>query len=122
MKISLVQFDITWEDISKNLFFLDQKIQQIPQDTDIIVLPEMFSTGFTMRPEKAAEVDQGESITWMIKNAKKMQKAIVGSLAIKENGSYYNRLYFVFPNGSYKTYNKRHLFTLTGEDKKYTAG
>lgn len=122
MKISLIQFDIFWEDISKNLAVLKNKIPQIPHDTDIIVLPEMFSTGFTMNPENVAETEQGESLDWMIKTAKQMQKAIVGSLAIKENDNYYNRLYFVFPDGSYQSYDKRHLFTLAGEDKKYTYG
>lgn len=122
MKISLVQFDIIWEDISKNLEILEQKIQQIPQDVDVIILPEMFSTGFTMNPENVAETEQGKSVNWMIKTAQQTQKAIIGSLAIKENDNYYNRLYFVFPDGSYQSYNKRHLFTLAGEDKKYTRG
>ena len=122
MKISLVQFDIIWEDISKNLEILEQKIQQIPQDVDVIILPEMFSTGFTMNPENVAETEQGASVNWMIKTAQQFQKAIVGSLAIKENDNYYNRLYFVFPDGSYQSYNKRHLFTLAGEDKKYARG
>lgn len=92
------------------------------EDVDLIVLPEMFSSGFTMNPKNVAETMDGETISWLQHLAKAKNCAITGSLVIEENGNYYNRLVFVLPNGKIKTYDKRHLFTLAGEDKVYTAG
>lgn len=92
------------------------------EDVDLIVLPEMFASGFTMNPKIVAETMQGETIAWLQHLAKAKNCAITGSLVIEENGNYYNRLVFVFPNGKIQTYDKRHLFTLAGEDKVYTAG
>jgi predicted amidohydrolase len=92
------------------------------EDVDLIVLPEMFASGFTMNPKAVAETMQGETISWLQHLAKAKDCAITGSLVIEENGNYYNRLVFVFPSGDIKTYDKRHLFTLAGEDKVYTAG
>lgn len=122
MKISLIQSDLVWENIEVNLKNFEEKIHSVASDTDLIVLPEMFSTGFTMNPEKVAESENGKAVSWLKKTAIKTQKAITGSLVIEENGNYYNRLFFVFPDGTYKTYDKRHLFSLAGEDKKYTSG
>lgn len=92
------------------------------EEVDLIVLPEMFSSGFTMNPKAVAETMNGETIAWLQHLAKAKDCAITGSLVIEENGKYYNRLVFVYPNGELKTYDKRHLFTLAGEDKVYTAG
>ena len=92
------------------------------EDVDLIVLPEMFSSGFTMNPRNVAETMDGETIAWLQHLAKAKNCAITGSLVIEENGNFYNRLLFVFPNGELQTYDKRHLFTLAGEDKVYTAG
>ena len=92
------------------------------EDVDVIVLPEMFSSGFTMNPQKVAETMQGETILWMQHMAKAKNCAITGSLVITENGNFYNRLVFVFPTGEIQHYDKRHLFTLAGEDKVYTSG
>lgn len=92
------------------------------EEVDLIVLPEMFSSGFTMNPKAVAETMNGETIAWLQHLAKAKDCAITGSLVIVENGKYYNRLVFVYPNGELKTYDKRHLFTLAGEDKVYTAG
>ena len=92
------------------------------EEVDLIVLPEMFSSGFTMNPKAVAETMNDETIAWLQHLAKAKDCAITGSLVIEENGKYYNRLVFVYPNGELKTYDKRHLFTLAGEDKVYTAG
>lgn len=92
------------------------------EEVDLIVLPEMFSSGFTMNPKAVAETMNGETIAWLQHLAKAKDCAITGSLVIEENGKYYNRLVFVYPNGELKTYDKRHLFNLAGEDKVYTAG
>lgn len=122
MKIALVQTSLAWENPTENRSHLAQKITGFMQDVDLIVLPEMFSSGFTMNPKAVAETMQGETILWLQHLAKAKNCAITGSLVIEENGNYYNRLVFVFPDGEIKTYDKRHLFSLAGEDKFYTAG
>ncbi len=121
MKISLIQTSLTWENHQANRDNFTEKINST-EETDLILLPEMFATGFTMQPEGVAETMEGESVAWMQEMARTKDCAITGSLVIEEEGKYYNRLFFVYPDGSYKTYNKRHLFTLAGEEKHYTAG
>lgn len=122
MKIALIQTSLTWEDPIENRSHLSQKINGFMDDVDLIVLPEMFSSGFTMNPKNIAETMQGGTVSWLQHMAKAKNCAITGSLVIEEIGSFYNRLVFVFPNGEIKHYDKRHLFTLAGEDKVYTAG
>ncbi|MRX39532.1 amidohydrolase [Flavobacterium sp. LC2016-23] len=122
MKIALIQSDLYWEDASANRKNFESKINQIDLKVNLIVLPEMFSTGFTMNASEVAETMQGETVLWMQSLAKQKQVAIVGSLIIAEEAKYYNRMLFVFPNGAIRHYDKRHLFTLAGEDKSYTAG
>ena len=122
MKIALVQTSLIWEDPTENRSHLAQKITGFMEEVDLIVLPEMFSSGFTMNPKVVAETMQGETILWLQHLAKAKNCAITGSLVIEEKGNYYNRLVFVFPNGDIKSYDKRHLFTLAGEHKSYTAG
>lgn len=122
MKIAIVQTSLAWENPMENRSHLVQKINGFLEDVDLIVLPEMFSSGFTMNPKAVAETMQGETVSWLQHLAKAKNCAITGSLIIEENGNYYNRLVFVFPTGEIKTYDKRHLFTLAGEDKFYTAG
>jgi predicted amidohydrolase len=122
MKIALVQTSLAWENPTENRSHLAQKITGFMEDVDLIVLPEMFSSGFTMNPKAVAETMQGETVSWLQHLAKAKNSAITGSLVIEEHGNYYNRLVFVFPDGAIKTYDKRHLFTLAGEDKFYTAG
>jgi len=121
MKISLIQTSLTWEDPQANRFNFGKLINRI-EATDLIVLPEMFATGFTMNPKVIAETMDGETVAWMKEIATEKNCAITGSLVINEGGNYYNRLLFVYPDGNIKTYNKRHLFSLAGEDKAYTAG
>jgi predicted amidohydrolase len=122
MKIALIQTSLSWENPMENRSHVVQKINGFMEEVDLIVLPEMFSSGFTMNPKAVAETMQGETVLWLQHLAKAKNCAITGSLVIEENGNYYNRLVFVFPNGDIKTYDKRHLFTLAGEHQFYSAG
>lgn len=122
MKTALIQFDTIWENKQTNLEYVQNKILNLPDAVDLVVLPEMFTTGFTMNPEMVAEEEQGETLQIIQKLALDKQTAITGSWVVKEENNYYNRLFFVFPDGSYQTYNKRHLFTLAGEEKVYKSG
>jgi omega-amidase len=122
MKIALIQSSLSWENPAANRNHFEEKINALTEKVDLIVLPEMFSTGFTINPETVAETMEGETIRWLQSLAKAKKIAITGSLVIKENDSFYNRLVFVFPSGEIQFYDKRHLFTLAGEDKVYTSG
>ncbi len=122
MKIALIQTALSWENPKENRIHVEEKIHSIKEDVDLIVLPEMFTSGFTMRPKNCAETMQGETIILLQNLAKEKDSAITGSLIMEEKGNYYNRLVFVFPNGEIQHYDKRHLFTLAGEDKIYSAG
>lgn len=122
MKIALIQTALFWENPTANRNAIQEKINAIAENVDLIVLPEMFSSGFTMNPKAVAETMQGETLSWLQTVAKAKNSAVTGSLVIQENGDFYNRLVFVFPSGAIKTYDKKHLFTLAGEDKTYTAG
>lgn len=122
MKIALIQSNLHWEAVSQNRNSFEEKITKIDSEVDLVILPEMFSTGFTMNPKDVAETMQGETIVWMKSIAKQKNCAITGSLIITENNQFYNRLLFVFPSGEIQFYDKRHLFSLAGEDKIYTAG
>ncbi|MDU1904823.1 MAG: amidohydrolase [Dysgonomonas sp.] len=121
MKILLLQTDIKWQSAEYNRTHAEQLIDKYPP-ADLIILPEMFTTGFCTSPKGAAEEADSDTLFWMKDMAKKKNAAIAGSVATHENGKYYNRFYFVKPDGSYTTYNKRHLFTFAGEDKEYAAG
>jgi len=121
MKISIIQTALAWEDAAANRANFTQQINSIAE-TDLIVLPEMFASGFTMNPSVVAETMDGATVTWMRQTAVEKNCAITGSLVIKEDGKYYNRLLFVLPDGEVKTYDKRHLFSYAGEEKFYTAG
>lgn len=122
LHVAIFQADLVWENPNQNRENFTKKIEEITQDVDLIVLPEMFTSGFTMTPEHIAETEEGETIIWMKKMAFQKQAAIVGSVAIKDNSDYYNRLFFVHPNGFVDTYDKKHTFTLAGEDKVYKRG
>ena len=122
MKIALIQTALHWENPEANRNHIEKLVLSITESVDLIVLPEMFSTGFTMNPKDVAETMSGETIIWLQSIAKSKNVAIIGSLVVKENNQYYNRLVFVFPSGEIEKYDKRHLFTLAGEDKVYTAG
>ena len=122
MKIALLQSSLFWENPKANRNHFEEKINALAEKVDLIVLPEMFSTGFTMNPEAVFETMEGETIQWMQSLTKAKNSAITGSLVVKENDNFHNRLVFVFPSGEMQIYDKRHLFTLAGEDKVYTAG
>jgi omega-amidase len=122
MKIALIQTDLFWQNANKNRENFDSKINEINSEVNLIVLPEMFSTGFTMNAAEAAETMNGETIEWMKLKAKEKNAAITGSIIITENDSFYNRMFFVFPSGEIQYYDKRHSFSLAGEDKVYTCG
>nr|WP_315215810.1 nitrilase family protein [uncultured Flavobacterium sp.] len=122
MKTALIQSAIIWENPEANRNYFEQKINTISESIDLIVLPEMFTTGFTMNPETVAETMDGKTMGWLQSLAKAKKTAITGSLIIADNNNFYNRLVFVFPSGEIQFYDKRHLFTLAGEDKVYTSG
>lgn len=122
MKIALIQSDLQWENALENRKNFESKINTINSEVNLIVLPEMFSTGFTMNAVAVAETMQGETVLWMQTIAKEKKVALAGSLIIQENNNYYNRLLFVFPDGEIQFYDKRHLFSLAGEDKHFTSG
>ncbi|PHR11488.1 MAG: amidohydrolase [Aequorivita sp.] len=122
LKITLIQSELHWENAEANRRMFSEKIQNIEGKTDLIILPEMFTTGFSMQAEKLAEPNDGESLNWMISKAKKNNCAITGSVIISENNQYYNRLFFVFPDGNFQKYDKKHTFTLAKENQTYAAG
>jgi predicted amidohydrolase len=122
LTFTLVQTALHWEDKEANLRMLEQKINNIQETTQIIVLPEMFSTGFSMKPALLGETMEGETMQWMKRLSAEKKVIITGSMIIEEEGKYYNRLIWMLPNGQYGYYNKRHLFAFAGEDQHYTPG
>lgn len=122
LKITIIQSNLYWENRNENLKMFSQKIAAIKEQTDLIVLPEMFTTGFSMKPEELFDTMDGETIQWMKQEAAKKKCVITGSFICEENGSYYNRLIWMKSDGSYEKYDKRHLFRMAEEDKHYSAG
>jgi omega-amidase len=122
LKITTFQSYLFWENIDKNLQNLGLRLNSIREKTDLIVLPEMFSTGFSMNPSKLAEEMGGKTMKWMHDQARKFDSVVTGSLIIKESDKYYNRLIWMRPDGSHEQYDKRHLFGFGEEDQHYTAG
>jgi omega-amidase len=120
MRITLVQTTLIWEDREQNLSRLTGLLDKAGS-TDLIVLPEMFPTGFSMQPERIAENAPGQALAWMQEMAERSQAAITGSIAVREGGKYYNRLYWVNPDKNFQQYNKKHLFRLAGEEKCYAT-
>ena len=123
LRITLIQSDLHWENVEANLQLFDSKIAAISTNsTDVIVLPEMFTTGFTMNAQKCFEIMNGKAFQWMQAKAKQTNAAICGSLIIKESEQFFNRLIWMQPDGNFHTYDKHHLFRLSNEQKTYTAG
>lgn len=122
LQVSLIQTSLFWEDANRNRAHQETLIAKIPRDSDLIVLPEMFTTGFSMSPQSLAETMDGETVQWMKQQALKSQAAICGSLIISEEGLYYNRFLFITPEGEITSYNKRHTFNMAGEGEQYKAG
>ena len=121
IKVTLIQSDIIWEDKISNLKRYQEKIDKI-ESTDLIVLPEMFTTGFSMNPKDISETMNGETVQWMKDNASKMNSAVCGSIIIEEDDKYFNRFIWVNPDGSIHHYDKKHLFSFAGENENYTPG
>ncbi|MCB0685247.1 MAG: nitrilase family protein [Saprospiraceae bacterium] len=122
VQIGLTQFNIAWEQPAKNLLILEDMFSGLESNPDIIFLPEMFTTGFTMNAVAMAEDMEGTSVSWMKEMAAALQCDLAGSLIIEEDQRYYNRLVWMGPEGLRGTYDKRHLFTMAGEDRVYTGG
>ncbi|MDR2285942.1 MAG: nitrilase family protein [Prevotellaceae bacterium] len=121
MDILLLQTDIEWQSPDNNRKRIRNILNLYPC-ADIIILPEMFTTGFCISPVNVAEKADTDTLAWMQNLAGDRNSAIAGSIAVEDGGKYYNRFYFVKPDGSYSVYNKRHLFSFVGEDREYTAG
>lgn len=122
LKLSIIQTDIFWEDADKNLINIDKKINDIKEETDLIVLPEMFNTGFSIKNKECAETMNGKTVNWLKSKAKEKKCVITASVFIKENNNFYNRLFWVKPDGNFEYYNKRHLFRLVGEQNIISEG
>jgi omega-amidase len=122
LQISIVQSDLYWEDKARNMARFDECLSGLKGRTDLIVLPEMFTTGFSMQPAKLAEQTEGPSLEWMRTKAQHLQAVITGSIIAKQGANYFNRLLWVYPDGTYQHYDKRHLFTLAHEHEHYQAG
>lgn len=127
LTVTGIQTQLHWENKAANLQMLEEKINSVKEKTEIIVLPEMFSTGFSMQPEKLAETMDGETVQWMKRIATDKKIILTGSLIIGQSApggqtAYYNRLIWMLPNGQSGYYDKRHLFAFAGEDQHYTAG
>ncbi|HEY0895151.1 MAG TPA: nitrilase family protein [Sphingobacteriaceae bacterium] len=122
LKITTFQAYLFWENTEKNLQNLGLRLSSIREKTDLIVLPEMFNTGFTMNADRLAEEMGGRSMQWMNEQARKFDSVVTGTLIIRENGNFYNRLIWMRPDGTYEYYDKRHLFSLAREEETFTAG
>ncbi len=122
LKIALIQTDLYWENPTANMSMLEEKIATITEPLDLIVLPEMFTTGFTMNPATIAEPMNLTTFKWMRQMAAQTGAVVTGSYVVKEGQNYYNRLLWMQPDGEYDSYDKRHLFRMAKEHESYTAG
>lgn len=129
LTITIIQPDLHWENKSANLEMLAQKIEGIQEKTEVVILPEMFSTGFSMKPELLAEKMNGETVEWMKRIASSKKAILTGSVIIEDpstnaqgESKFYNRLIWMLPNGEYGVYDKRHLFAYADEHSHYSAG
>jgi predicted amidohydrolase len=122
LRVGIIQSGLHWEDPVANRQMFESKISSLVSDSDLVILPEMFTTGFSMNAPDLAEEHEGTTLEWMRTLAADKNTAITGSIIVMDEGRYYNRLYFVFPDGSYDWYDKKHTFTLAGEHRTYTAG
>jgi predicted amidohydrolase len=122
MHIALIQAPLEWENPEANRIYFSRQISSLNGAADLIVLPEMFTTGFTMSPDNVPVEEVARTLQWMRKNAVAAGSALAGSIVFHEEGAYFNRLIFMFPDGRFEYYDKRHTFTLAGEDKVYNRG
>ncbi len=122
LRISLIQTDLAWEKPAENRVLLSEKLAPLAGNTDLVVLPEMFPTGFSMNAADLAEPSDGPTLAWLRQQAAVLDAVVTGSYIAEEDGFFFNRLAWVFPDGTSKYYDKKHLFTLAGEHHHYTAG
>ncbi len=121
LHVTLIQSNIYWEDKKRNVDMWQNKLQSLPNATELVILPEMFTTGFSMQTNGLAETMEGPTVQWMKVMAKNQRIILTGSIIIEEKNYYYNRLIWMLPNGEYAYYDKRHLF-FANENKYYTPG
>lgn len=122
LNIACIQSNLHWEDKEANLRMFEEKIMALPPGSELVILPEMFSTGFSMEPARLAETMDGPTVQWMQSLAKEKRVILAGSLIIREEERYFNRLIWMLPTGDYGVYDKRHLFAYAGEDQHYCPG
>jgi predicted amidohydrolase len=122
LKVTLIQTPLHWQEKQANISMLEEKIWEREEETDLIVLPEMFNTGFSMEAEKMAEPMNLHTFKWMRQMASQKKAVVTGSYIVNENGKYFNRLIWMQPDGAYFTYDKRHLFRMANEDDHYSPG
>ena len=122
ISILQVQPSMVWEDIDANLTLLDGWLEEVSEDTDLVILPETFSTGFTMQSREFAEEENGKAVSWMLKKAREKKVFVTGSLIIREQGAIYNRLYWISPDGIEGRYDKHHLFRMGRENEYFEPG
>jgi len=122
LSIATIQFDVKWEDKQSNFRYVEQQLLSIDKATQLVILPEMFSTGFSMNPSLLAESMEGETVKWMTELAEKFSVALMGSIIVSQNGNNFNRMIFAKPDGEIEFYDKRHLFRMGEENNHYTGG
>lgn len=122
LTVAILQSDLHWENVDANLAMFEEKIWSISEPVDLIVLPEMFNTGFSMTPEKLAEVPGLKTHKWLLQMASQKKALVGGSYIVKEGTDYFNRFFMAFPDGTYQTYDKRHLFSLAKEEMFFKGG
>jgi predicted amidohydrolase len=122
LSVTMIQSNLSWENKAANLQQFSEKIVAIERPTHVVVLPEMFSTGFSMKPAALAETMEGETVQWMKQMAARQKIIVTGSVIIEEDQQFFNRLLWVLPNGTVGQYDKRHRFAFAGENNHYTAG
>jgi omega-amidase len=122
LRITLVQSEVMWKNVHENLLHYTALVSGLKSHTDLILLPEMFQTGFCSDPETVAETMDGETVRWMKRTAESLACAVAGTLVIRENRRFYNRLVYIDQHENLTWYDKRHLFRMAGEEEKYTTG
>jgi omega-amidase len=122
LNVTIIQSELAWENKEQNLSMYARKIRDHHSHKELVVLPEMFSTGFSMNAPKLAEPMDGPTVNWMRTIAAEQKIVLTGSVIIKDNDTYFNRLIWMLPNGQLGFYDKRHLFGYAGEDRHYTPG
>jgi predicted amidohydrolase len=122
LNVTLVQTKIHWQSPEENMLWFESRLEHLYGKTDLIILPEMFTTGFSMEPGKFAEKPEGKAMKWMQDVASKYKAAVVGTLMMEENGAFFNRAVWMLPGGNYFYYDKRHLFRMAGENNQYKSG